>query len=137
MQLMKLGYLNCSCHRIVGQLQLLNRLQGKPQVDHVATAQSGFVRFLGASPALPSLLQRETAASPAPATTAEEAMPQQRGEPEREELQQGEPPAPDVEPWAAAVPPVSSLGWEKGQGKEGGPHLVQSTFRGREILGAL
>ncbi|XP_026542678.1 large proline-rich protein BAG6 isoform X2 [Notechis scutatus] len=53
----------------------------------------------------PETVQRETAASPAPATTAEEAMPQQRGEPEREELQQGEPPAPDVEPWAAAVPP--------------------------------
>ncbi|XP_026575819.1 large proline-rich protein BAG6 isoform X5 [Pseudonaja textilis] len=53
----------------------------------------------------PETMQRETAASPAPATTAEEAMPQQRGEPEREELQQGEPPAPDVEPWAAAVPP--------------------------------
>ncbi|KAM6472565.1 large proline-rich protein BAG6 isoform 4-T4 [Liasis olivaceus] len=54
----------------------------------------------------PETLQRDTAASPAPATTAEEAMPQQRGgEPEHEELQQGEPPAPDVEPWAAAVPP--------------------------------
>ncbi|KAM3845046.1 LOW QUALITY PROTEIN: large proline-rich protein BAG6 [Vipera latastei] len=53
----------------------------------------------------PETMQRETAASPAPATTAEEAMPQQRGEPEREELQQGEPPASDVEPWAAAVPP--------------------------------
>ncbi|XP_053159566.1 large proline-rich protein BAG6 isoform X2 [Hemicordylus capensis] len=50
-------------------------------------------------------LQRDTAASPAPATTAEEAMPQQRGEPEHEEPQQGEPPAPDAEPWAAAVPP--------------------------------
>ncbi|XP_077186931.1 large proline-rich protein BAG6 isoform X2 [Paroedura picta] len=50
-------------------------------------------------------LQRESAASPAPATTAEEAMPQQRGEPEHEEPQQGEPPAPDAEPWAAAVPP--------------------------------
>ncbi|KAL7986412.1 hypothetical protein Chor_011578 [Crotalus horridus] len=53
----------------------------------------------------PETVQRETAASPAPATTAEEAMPQQRGELEREELQQGEPPASDVEPWAAAVPP--------------------------------
>ncbi|XP_063147323.1 large proline-rich protein BAG6 isoform X2 [Candoia aspera] len=53
----------------------------------------------------PETLQRDTAASPAPATTAEEAMPQQRGEPEHEELQQGEPPAPDAEPWAAAVPP--------------------------------
>uniref|UniRef100_A0A670HXJ5 BCL2-associated athanogene 6 n=1 Tax=Podarcis muralis TaxID=64176 RepID=A0A670HXJ5_PODMU len=50
-------------------------------------------------------LQRDSAASPAPATTAEEAMPQQHGEPEHEEPQQGEPPAPDAEPWAAAVPP--------------------------------
>ncbi|XP_054831413.1 large proline-rich protein BAG6 isoform X2 [Eublepharis macularius] len=53
----------------------------------------------------PEALQRESAASPAPATTAEEAMPQQRGEPEHEEPQQGEPPAPEAEPWAAAVPP--------------------------------
>nr|XP_034963050.1 large proline-rich protein BAG6 isoform X2 [Zootoca vivipara] len=50
-------------------------------------------------------LQRDSTASPAPATTAEEAMPQQHGEPEHEEPQQGEPPAPDAEPWAAAVPP--------------------------------
>uniref|UniRef100_A0A8C6VLG3 BCL2-associated athanogene 6 n=1 Tax=Naja naja TaxID=35670 RepID=A0A8C6VLG3_NAJNA len=68
-----------------------------------------YVRRVGDLPQavqrIPVVLQRETAASPAPATTAEEAMPQQRGEPEREELQQGEPPAPDVEPWAAAVPP--------------------------------
>ncbi|XP_066469337.1 large proline-rich protein BAG6 isoform X2 [Tiliqua scincoides] len=49
-------------------------------------------------------LQCDSAASPAPATTAEEAMPQQRGEPEQEDLQR-EPPAPDAEPWAAAVPP--------------------------------
>lgn len=49
-------------------------------------------------------LQCDSAASPAPATTAEEAMPQQRGEPEQEDLQR-EPPAPDTEPWAAAVPP--------------------------------
>ncbi|KAH0630495.1 hypothetical protein JD844_013557 [Phrynosoma platyrhinos] len=53
----------------------------------------------------PETLQRDSTASPAPATTAEEAMPQQRGEPEHEELQQGEPPAPEAEPWAAAVPP--------------------------------
>ncbi|XP_042305918.1 large proline-rich protein BAG6 isoform X2 [Sceloporus undulatus] len=50
-------------------------------------------------------LQRDSTASPAPATTAEEAMPQQRGEPEHEEPQQGEPPAPETEPWAASVPP--------------------------------
>lgn len=31
-------------------------------------------------------------------------MPQQRGEPEQEDLQR-EPPPPDAEPWAAAVPP--------------------------------
>lgn len=49
-------------------------------------------------------LQCDSAASPAPATTAEEAMPQQRGEPEQEDLQR-EPPPPDAEPWAAAVPP--------------------------------
>ncbi|XP_060095076.1 LOW QUALITY PROTEIN: large proline-rich protein BAG6 [Heteronotia binoei] len=60
---------------------------------------------LQATEQLSEALQRESAASPAPATTAEEAMPQQRGEPEHEEPQQGEPPAPDAEPWAAAVPP--------------------------------
>uniref|UniRef100_A0A8D0H079 BCL2-associated athanogene 6 n=1 Tax=Sphenodon punctatus TaxID=8508 RepID=A0A8D0H079_SPHPU len=50
----------------------------------------------------PNLPQRESAGSPAPATTAEEAMPQHT-EPES---QQGEPPTvPDAEPWAAAVPP--------------------------------
>ncbi|KAF7236105.1 Large proline-rich protein BAG6 [Varanus komodoensis] len=53
----------------------------------------------------PETLQCDSAASPAPATTAEEAMPQQGGEPEREEMQQGEAPVPDAEPWAAAVPP--------------------------------
>uniref|UniRef100_A0ACB8EFU4 Large proline-rich protein bag6 n=1 Tax=Sphaerodactylus townsendi TaxID=933632 RepID=A0ACB8EFU4_9SAUR len=61
---------------------------------------------LQAAEQLSDALQHEGAASPAPATTAEEAMPQQqRGEPEDEEPQQGEPPAPDAEPWAAAVPP--------------------------------
>ncbi|XP_067416371.1 large proline-rich protein BAG6 isoform X3 [Emydura macquarii macquarii] len=47
-------------------------------------------------------LQRDSAASPAPATTAEEAL-ARRPEPEPGELP-GEP-APDAEPWAAAVPP--------------------------------
>ncbi|KAL8213132.1 UNVERIFIED_CONTAM: hypothetical protein K2H54_060884 [Gekko kuhli] len=60
---------------------------------------------LQAAEQLPEVLQRESAASPAPATTAEEAMPQPQGEMEHEEPQQGEPPAPDAEPWAAAVPP--------------------------------
>nr|XP_056711988.1 large proline-rich protein BAG6 [Euleptes europaea] len=60
---------------------------------------------LQAAEQLSEALQRESVASPAPATTAEEAMPQQRGEPEHEEPQPGEPPAPDTEPWAAAVPP--------------------------------
>nr|XP_042703381.1 large proline-rich protein BAG6 [Chrysemys picta bellii] len=47
-------------------------------------------------------LQRDSAASPAPATTAEEAV-ARCPEPEQGELP-GEP-VPDAEPWAAAVPP--------------------------------
>ncbi|XP_050775535.1 large proline-rich protein BAG6 isoform X5 [Gopherus flavomarginatus] len=50
----------------------------------------------------PEAAQRDSAASPAPATTAEEAL-AQCPEPEPGELP-GEP-APDAEPWAAAVPP--------------------------------
>ncbi|XP_067319409.1 large proline-rich protein BAG6 isoform X2 [Anolis sagrei] len=53
----------------------------------------------------PETLQCDSVASPAPATTAEEAMPQQHREPEHEEPQQAEPPTPEAEPWAAAVPP--------------------------------
>ncbi|KAJ7317365.1 hypothetical protein JRQ81_003527 [Phrynocephalus forsythii] len=60
---------------------------------------------LQAAEQAPETLQRDSTASPAPATTAEEAMPQPRGEPEHEEPQPGEPPAPEAEPWAAAVPP--------------------------------
>ncbi|XP_065271997.1 large proline-rich protein BAG6 [Emys orbicularis] len=50
----------------------------------------------------PEAAQRDSAASPAPATTAEEAL-ARCPEPEQGELP-GEP-APDAEPWAAAVPP--------------------------------
>lgn len=52
----------------------------------------------------PEAAQRDSAASPAPATTAEEALARcPEPEPEPGELP-GEP-APDAEPWAAAVPP--------------------------------
>uniref|UniRef100_A0A8C4Y9E0 BCL2-associated athanogene 6 n=1 Tax=Gopherus evgoodei TaxID=1825980 RepID=A0A8C4Y9E0_9SAUR len=57
---------------------------------------------LQAAEQLPEAAQRDSAASPAPATTAEEAL-AQCPEPEPRELP-GEP-APDAEPWAAAVPP--------------------------------
>lgn len=50
-------------------------------------------------------------------------MPQPRGEPIREEPQQGEPPAPEAEPWAAAVPPVS-CGVEEEEGCVPGMLLV-------------
>ncbi|TFJ96388.1 Large proline-rich protein BAG6 [Platysternon megacephalum] len=50
----------------------------------------------------PEAAQRDSTASPAPATTAEEAL-ARCPEPEQGELP-GEP-APDAEPWAAAVPP--------------------------------
>ncbi|XP_074975732.1 large proline-rich protein BAG6 isoform X8 [Caretta caretta] len=75
-----------------------------------------YVRRLGEAPQLaldepmevqaaeqpPEAVQRDSTASPAPATTAEEAL-VRCPEPEPGELP-GEP-APDAEPWAAAVPP--------------------------------
>ncbi|CAM4639536.1 unnamed protein product [Lepidochelys olivacea] len=75
-----------------------------------------YVRHLGEAPQLapdepmevqaaeqpPEAVQRDSTASPAPATTAEESL-ARCPEPEPGELP-GEP-APDAEPWAAAVPP--------------------------------
>uniref|UniRef100_A0ABM5FIC8 BCL2-associated athanogene 6 n=1 Tax=Pogona vitticeps TaxID=103695 RepID=A0ABM5FIC8_9SAUR len=79
-------------------LQYVRRVGDPPQ-----PASEESMEFQAAEQALETL-QRDSTASPAPATTAEEAMPQPRGEPEHEEP--GEPPAPpDTEPWAAAVPP--------------------------------
>ncbi|CAM4322404.1 unnamed protein product [Lepidochelys kempii] len=74
-----------------------------------------YVRHLGEAPQLapdepmevqaaeqpPEAVQRDSTASPAPATTAEESL-ARCPEPEPGELP-GEP-APDAEPWAAAVP---------------------------------